>query len=53
MQKNRLQVDISQDLHKKLKVYCAELGITLKNFIINMINEKMDTSSDKKNEETK
>lgn len=42
MQSHRISIDIDKDQHKKLKIYCAQLGITVKEFVLSSINDKMN-----------
>ena len=37
----RLTFDIDQDLFYELKIYCAKNKITMKDFITNLIKEKL------------
>lgn len=46
MEKQRLSFDMSAEDHKYLKMCCAKLGISLKEFIIKAINEKVDEHED-------
>ena len=42
MQTHRISIDIDKDQHKQLKIYCAQMGITVKEFVLGSINEKMN-----------
>lgn len=36
----RLTIDLPQELHKKLKVRCTKVGKTMRDFVIEAIEEK-------------
>ena len=40
MNTRRISFDIEEEEHKNLKVYCAQLGLSLKELIIRSINDK-------------
>lgn len=46
MDKQRLSFDMSVEDHKYLKVCCAKLGISIKEFIIKATNEKVEAYED-------
>ncbi|MOA23689.1 hypothetical protein D3C78_1443240 [compost metagenome] len=33
---------LSEDLHKELKLYCVEKGISMQDFILGAVEEKVD-----------
>jgi predicted HicB family RNase H-like nuclease len=43
-----INIEIPDELHKKIKVHCALNDITLKDFIIDTLNSKFDKTKDKK-----
>jgi hypothetical protein len=45
--KQRLSFDMSTEDHKYLKMCCARLGISIKDFIINATNEAVYAQEDK------
>lgn len=45
--KQRLSFDMSVDDHKYLKMCCAKLGVSIKDFIIKATNEKLEAYEDK------
>lgn len=47
MANHRISIDIEEDEHKYLKMCCAKLGITIKQFVIDAIIEKVDEWEDK------
>lgn len=47
MATHRISVDISEDEHKYLKMCCAKLGITIKEFVIKSTIESVDACEDK------
>lgn len=46
MNKQRLSFDMSVEDHKYLKMCCAKLGVSIKEFIIKAINEKVEFYED-------
>ncbi len=46
MEKQRLSFDMSVEDHKYLKMCCAKLGISIKEFIIRATNEKVESYED-------
>lgn len=46
MEKQRLSFDMSVEDHKYLKMCCAKLGVSLKEFIIKSINEAVYAQED-------
>lgn len=42
MKDQRLSIDIQPDIHKKIKVYCANHGISMREFITNAISIQID-----------
>lgn len=47
MKKQRLSFDMSVEDHKYLKMCCAKLGVSIKDFIINATNEAVYVQEDK------
>ncbi len=47
MDKQRLSFDMSVEDHKYLKMCCAKLGVSLREFIINATNEAVYANEDK------
>jgi hypothetical protein len=47
MEKQRLSFDMSVEDHKYLKMCCAKLGVSIKDFIINATNEAVYAYEDK------
>lgn len=47
MEKQRLSFDMSVEDHKYLKMCCAKLGVSIKEFIINATNEAVYAQEDK------
>lgn len=45
--KHRISVDLSEDDHKYLKMCCAKLGMTIKQFVINETLKGVDAYEDK------
>ncbi len=37
----RLTFDVERDLHKKIKLSCVELGVSMRKFIMEAIEEKL------------
>jgi hypothetical protein len=46
MEKQRLSFDMSVEDHKYLKMCCAKLGVSIKEFIIKATNEKVEAYED-------
>jgi hypothetical protein len=46
MEKQRLSFDMEVEDHKYLKMCCAKLGISIKDFIIKATNEKVESYED-------
>ena len=46
MEKQRLSFDMSVEDHKYLKMCCAKLGVSIKDFIIKATNEKVEAYED-------
>lgn len=46
MEKQRLSFDMSVEDHKYLKMCCAKLGVSIKEFIIKATNEKVEAHED-------
>lgn len=46
MESKRLSFDMSQEDHKYLKMCCAKLGVSIKEFVIRATNEKVATCED-------
>jgi hypothetical protein len=44
---HRISIDIDEDEHKYLKMCCAKLGVTIKQFVINATIDKVDAWEDK------
>lgn len=62
MPTHRISVDIDEEQHRQLKIYCAQWKITVKEFVLSSINDKMTScwlteslheQSEKKKKETK
>lgn len=47
MATHRISIDIEEDEHKYLKMCCAKLGVTIKQFVIGATIEKVDDWEDK------
>lgn len=47
MATHRISIDIDEDEHKYLKMCCAKLGITIKQFVISATIDKVDAYEDK------
>lgn len=47
MATHRISVDIDEDEHKYLKMCCAKLGMTIKEFVIKSTIESVDAWEDK------
>ena len=47
MEKQRLSFDMSVEHHKYLKMCCARLGLSIKEFIINATNKAIYAQEDK------
>lgn len=47
MTKHRISIDIEEDEHKYLKMCCAKLGMTIKEFVIGATIDKVDDYEDK------
>lgn len=47
MTTHRISIDIEEDEHKYLKMCCAKLGVTIKQFVIGATIEKIDGWEDK------
>lgn len=45
MEKHKLSVVIDSDLHKAMKIYCAQHQMTIKEFIIMVINNEINIKS--------
>ena len=45
--KKNLVVTIDEQLHQRLKVYCAEQKISIKDMIIKLINEELKRNTQK------
>lgn len=50
METHRISIDIDHENHRKLKIYCASLGITIKKFILNSILKEIQRSKNVNNE---
>lgn len=46
MATQRLSFDIDQEEHKYLKMCCAKLGVSIKDFLTNAMNEKIESYED-------
>lgn len=46
MSSPRISIVMDEEDHKYLKVCCAKLGVTIKDFVSNCINEKMEDLED-------
>lgn len=46
MSTHRISVDIDEDEHKYLKMCCARLGMTIKEFVVKATIEKVDSWED-------
>lgn len=44
---HRISIDIDDDEHKYLKMCCAKLGMTIKDFVIGATIERVDACEDK------
>lgn len=42
-----MQVRVSEELHKRVRVYCAELGISISEYLRKLLEEGLDVSGDK------
>lgn len=40
-----INIEIPEDLHKKIKIFCAMNDLTLKDFIINTLKESVDKNT--------
>jgi len=38
----KLHVRISEDLHRRLRVHCAEQGITIQAYIVSLLENQLD-----------
>jgi len=47
MPKHRISIDIDDEEHKYLKMCCAKLQITIKQFVTNSVLERVDEYEDK------
>lgn len=43
---SRISIVIDEENHKNLKICCAKLGVSIKNFVTNCINEKIESLED-------
>lgn len=46
MSSHRVSIVMDEENHKYLKVCCAKLGVTIKDFVSNCINEKIEQFED-------
>lgn len=46
MSNQRVSIVIAEEDHKYLKVCCAKLGVSIKDFVSNCINEKIEQFED-------
>lgn len=47
MATHRISIDIDEDEHKYLKMCCAKLGMTIKEFVVSATIDKVDAYEDK------
>lgn len=47
---NRISVDIESHDHKTLKIYCASIGITIKEFVIACVLKSLEEKVKKEKE---
>lgn len=47
MTTHRISIDIEENEHKYLKMCCAKLGVTIKQFVLNATIDKVDDWEDK------
>jgi len=45
--KTRMSIDVSEKEHKKIKMHVAKLGISIREFVIECIQEKFFQKTDK------
>jgi len=43
-----INIELDEELHKKAKIYCAMNSITLKDFIIKLLEKEANNLGDKK-----
>lgn len=48
MADHRISIVMDEDDHKYLKIYCAKEGVTIKDFVIKCITEKIEELEDQK-----
>lgn len=46
MSNHRISIVMDEENHKYLKVCCAKLGVTIKDFVSNCINDKIEQFED-------
>ncbi|MGL5263349.1 MAG: hypothetical protein ACRDAI_02055 [Candidatus Rhabdochlamydia sp.] len=49
--KTRMSIDVPEKEHKKIKMHVAKLGISIRKFVIDCIQEGILHKTDKKNSE--
>lgn len=47
MATNRISIDIDEDEHKHLKMCCVKMGISIKQFVLEAVINRVDEQEDK------
>lgn len=50
MPRKNVIIRLDEDLHKQLKIYVAKQGITIQDFVLNLITDNLDNIGEKPNE---
>lgn len=49
MPRKNVIIRMDEDLHKKIKIYVAKQGITIQDFVLNLITDNLDNTGEKPN----
>lgn len=46
MATHRISIDIDEDEHKYLKLCCVKLGVSIKSFVLQSVNQRIEEAED-------
>lgn len=50
MPRKNVIIRMDEDLHKQIKIYVARKGITIQDFVLNLITDNLDNTGEKPDE---
>ena len=42
----KIHIRLSQDMHRRLRIRCAELDVTIQDYVVRMLNQALDVETE-------